>query len=95
MIDVDVKYMLLFVYVSTFSVYVYLTLHYALLHYYVRLNKLIREGSKNPAVVRVTLLNTGVDAYKHGEYGDRITVERKIRYLGYYYNYNVTTIATI
>lgn len=43
-----------------------------------RLSRLIREGSRNPAIVRVTLLNQGVDAYKHEQYGDSITVERRI-----------------
>ena len=47
-----------------------------------RLSKLIREGSRNPAIVRVTLRNEGVDAYNHALYGDRITVERRIARAG-------------
>jgi hypothetical protein len=46
------------------------------------LSRLIREGSTSPAVVRVTLLNKGLDAYKHAEYGDSITIERKIAKTG-------------
>eukprot|EP01031_Cornospumella_fuschlensis_P026985 gene26985-32601_t len=42
------------------------------------LSSLIREGSDNPAIIRVTMVNTGPDAYKPEEYGDSITVERKI-----------------
>lgn len=38
----------------------------------------IREGSDGPAVVRVTLRNTGSDAFKADKYGDRIQIERKI-----------------
>lgn len=43
-----------------------------------KLSDLIREGSNEPAVVRVTLRNTGADSYMHDKYGDRIIVERKI-----------------
>lgn len=42
------------------------------------LGKLVREGSSLPAVVRVTLLNTGVDAYRPDVYGGKITIERRI-----------------
>jgi chromosome segregation ATPase len=42
------------------------------------LGGLIREGSDEPAIMQVTLLNEGVDAYKPDLYGKRITVERKI-----------------
>ena len=42
------------------------------------LASVIREGSDGPAVVRVTLLNRGADAYKPEEYGDKITIERRI-----------------
>ncbi len=43
-----------------------------------KLNTLIREGSNGPAIMRVTLLNEGADAYKPESYGSRIVVERKI-----------------
>jgi chromosome segregation ATPase len=43
-----------------------------------RLGKLVREGSSLPAIVRVTLLNTGVDAYRPDAYGSKITIERRI-----------------
>lgn len=39
---------------------------------------LIREGSDGPAVLKVVLRNTGVDAYRPEEYGQRIIIERKI-----------------
>jgi hypothetical protein len=39
---------------------------------------MIREGSNGPAILRVTLLNEGPDAYKAENYGNRITVERRI-----------------
>ena len=42
------------------------------------LQGLIREGSDGPAVMRITLLNEGDDAYKPDIYGNRITVERRI-----------------
>ena len=42
------------------------------------LSGLIREGSDGPAIMRVTLLNEGMDAYKPEEYGNRITIERRI-----------------
>ena len=42
------------------------------------LGGLIREGSDGPAIMRVTLLNEGPDAYKSKDYGNRITVERRI-----------------
>jgi hypothetical protein len=43
-----------------------------------KLDGLIREGSDGPAIMRVTLLNEGPDAYKPNDYGNRIIVERKI-----------------
>lgn len=39
---------------------------------------LIREGSDGPAVLQVTLLNEGSDAYQPDRYGNRIIIERKI-----------------
>ncbi len=42
------------------------------------LSGLIREGSDGPAIIRVTLLNEGNDAFKPDEYGNRIVIERKI-----------------
>ena len=42
------------------------------------LGNLIREGSDGPAVLTIKLLNSGVDAYKDLEYGNRIYIERKI-----------------
>jgi hypothetical protein len=42
------------------------------------LSSLIREGSDGPAIIRVTLLNEGNDAFKPEEYGNRIVIERKI-----------------
>lgn len=39
---------------------------------------MVREGSEKPALVRVTMLNTGSDAYRPDVYGDRIIIERKI-----------------
>ena len=41
-------------------------------------SKYIREGSEDPAVLKVTLLNEGPDAFKPEEYGKRITVKRII-----------------
>jgi hypothetical protein len=46
----------------------------------------IREGSENPAVLKVTLLNTGADAYKPEEYGEKITVKRVISKQGSTYH---------
>lgn len=40
--------------------------------------KYIREGSDGPAILRVTLLNEGSDAYKPGQYGRKIIIERRI-----------------
>lgn len=42
------------------------------------IGKYVREGSENPAILKVTLLNKGPDAYKHNLYGDKITVKRVI-----------------
>jgi chromosome segregation ATPase len=39
---------------------------------------LIREGSLNPAIIRITLSNEGSDAHLPDEYGDRIIVERTL-----------------
>ena len=39
---------------------------------------LIREGSEGPAILQVTLLNEGSDAYQPDRYGNRIIIERKI-----------------
>ena len=39
---------------------------------------MIRQGSPGPAIVRVTLLNEGPDAYRPEVYGKRITIERTI-----------------
>ena len=39
---------------------------------------LIREGCDGPAIMRITLLNEGNDAYKPNVYGKRLTVERRI-----------------
>ncbi len=46
------------------------------------LGSYIREGSSGPAVLRVTLVNEGYDAYKPEVYGKRITIERKIVKVG-------------
>jgi chromosome segregation ATPase len=46
------------------------------------LSNLVREGSNEPAIIRVTMLNTGADAYMPEVYGSRITVERKIARTG-------------
>eukprot|EP01039_Chlorochromonas_danica_P001809 gene1809-1976_t len=46
------------------------------------LGKFVREGSNDPALVRVTLLNTGPDAYQPEVYGDRIVIERKFTRTG-------------
>jgi hypothetical protein len=42
------------------------------------MSSLIRQGSPGPAIVRVTLVNDGADAYKTEKYGNRIIIERKI-----------------
>jgi hypothetical protein len=42
------------------------------------LGKYIREGSEANAVLKVTLLNRGPDAYKPDEYGKKIIVKRTI-----------------
>lgn len=46
------------------------------------LAKYIREGSENPAILEVTLLNEGPDAYKPEEYGRKIIVRRVISKTG-------------
>ena len=51
---------------------------YHFFNFYVSMKTLIRQGSKGPAILRVTLLNEGSDAYLPELYGDRITVERTI-----------------
>lgn len=38
----------------------------------------IREGSPGPAIVRLTLVNEGTDAYEPNIYGNRISIERRI-----------------
>jgi structural maintenance of chromosomes protein 6 len=43
---------------------------------------LVRIGSEKPAVLRVTLRNTGVDAYRPELYGKKITVQRTIPHNG-------------
>ena len=42
----------------------------------------IREGSRGPAIIKITLLNTGSDAYKPNEYGRKRVVVRKITKTG-------------
>lgn len=42
------------------------------------MSSLIRQGSPGPAIVRVTLVNDGADAYRTDKYGNRIIIERKI-----------------
>lgn len=42
------------------------------------LGAVIREGSDGPAIVDVTLINEGDDAYQPNIYGKRITIRRKI-----------------
>jgi hypothetical protein len=42
------------------------------------IGKYVREGSENPAVLKVSLYNEGPDAYKPEVYGNRITVKRVI-----------------
>lgn len=43
-----------------------------------KLDGLIREGSNGPAIIRVTLLNEGSDAYLPDVYKNRIVIERTI-----------------
>lgn len=50
------------------------------------LGKYIREGSEDPAILEVTLLNEGPDAYKPDEYGRRIIVRRIIAKTGSSYH---------
>jgi hypothetical protein len=54
------------------------------------LKELVRKDSSCAcAKVRVTLLNRGVDGYKHEIYGDTITVERTIAVRGGYNGYKL------
>ena len=46
------------------------------------MGKYIREGSENPAILEITLLNEGPDAFKPAEYGKRIIVQRTISKTG-------------
>ena len=39
---------------------------------------LVRQGHSGTALVQVTLLNIGSDAYKPDVYGDKLTIERTI-----------------
>lgn len=43
---------------------------------------MIRQGANGGALIRVTLLNEGVDAYKPAEYGRKIQIERRISRTG-------------
>ena len=43
---------------------------------------MIRQGATGGALIRVTLLNEGVDAYKPAEYGRKIQIERRISRTG-------------
>ncbi len=43
-----------------------------------KLSDMIRQGHEGHAIVRVSLLNKGSDAFEHAKYGDYITVERRI-----------------
>ena len=43
-----------------------------------KVDSFIREGSEGPAIIKITFLNTGSNAYKPNEYGNKITVMRKI-----------------
>lgn len=38
----------------------------------------IKEGTEGPALIRITLLNEGLDAYRPEVYGTRIIVEKRI-----------------
>ena len=40
--------------------------------------KYIREGSDSPAILKITLLNEGPDAFEPEKYGKKITVQRTI-----------------
>jgi hypothetical protein len=44
------------------------------------MKNLIREGSNGPAILSVKLLNEGPDAFESEEYGNRITIRRRIFY---------------
>ena len=43
-----------------------------------KLGDMIRQGHDGHALVRVSLLNKGADAFEHDKYGNYITIERKI-----------------
>jgi structural maintenance of chromosomes protein 6 len=43
---------------------------------------MIRNGSAGPAILTVTLLNEGLDAFKPEKYGNRIRIERRINKAG-------------
>eukprot|EP00624_Nannochloropsis_granulata_P003815 evm.model.NODE_29330_length_32469_cov_23.021097.5 len=43
-----------------------------------KLGDMIRQGHDGHALVRVSLLNKGADAFEHEKYGDYVTVERRI-----------------
>jgi structural maintenance of chromosomes protein 6 len=54
------------------------------------LKELVRKDSVSScAKIRVTLLNTGDDAFEHDTYGDSITVERTISLRGGYNGYKL------
>lgn len=42
------------------------------------MDEYIREGSQGPAIIRITMINEGPDAFEPTFYGKRITVERRI-----------------
>lgn len=43
-----------------------------------RMDEYIREGSAGPAIIKITMVNEGPDAFHPEDYGSRITVERRI-----------------
>lgn len=46
------------------------------------MGSLVKEGSNESAIARVTLRNTGVDAFNPKVYGEKIIVERRINRTG-------------